>query len=87
MLRVILNRLKAKAEELLAEEQAGFRPGSSLVEQTLRSRVILEKQLQYQRGLFHNFLDFKKASDRVGRAGVWQVLKRFYIAKGQVQAI
>ena len=29
MLRVILNRLKAKAEELLAEDQAGFRPGRS----------------------------------------------------------
>ena len=27
MLRVIFNRLGAKAEELLAEEQAGFRPG------------------------------------------------------------
>ena len=30
--RVILNRLKAKAEELLAEEQACFRPGRSTVE-------------------------------------------------------
>ena len=28
MLRVILNRLKVKAEELLAEEQAEFRPVS-----------------------------------------------------------
>ena len=31
LLRVILSRLKAKAEELLAEEQAGFRPGWSTV--------------------------------------------------------
>ena len=28
MLRVILNRLKTEAEELLAEEEAGFRPVS-----------------------------------------------------------
>ena len=31
MLRIILSRLKAKAEELLAEELAGFRPGRSTV--------------------------------------------------------
>ena len=29
MLQVILNRLKTKAEEMLAEEQTGFRPGWS----------------------------------------------------------
>ena len=33
MLRVILNRLEAEAEELLAEEQAGFRLGQNTVEQ------------------------------------------------------
>ena len=32
MLGVILNQLKAKAEELLAEEQAGFRAGRGTVE-------------------------------------------------------
>ena len=65
MLRVILNRLKAKAEELLAEERAGFRPGPSTVEQILNSLDIIEKQLQYQRGRLHSFIDFKKAFDRV----------------------
>ena len=33
MLYVSLNELKAKAEELPAEEEAGFRPGWSTVEQ------------------------------------------------------
>ena len=33
MLRVIFNQLEAKAEELLVEEQAGFRPGRSTLEQ------------------------------------------------------
>ena len=45
MLRVLLNRLKAKAEELLAEHQAGFWPGRSTVEQSFNSRVIIEKHL------------------------------------------
>ena len=65
MLRVILDRLKAKAEELLAEEQAGFRPGRNKVEQIFNCRVITEKQLRHQRDQFHNFVGFKKAFDRV----------------------
>ena len=53
MLRVILSRLKAKAVELLAEEQTCFRPGRTTVEQIFNSRVIIEKHLQHQRDLFH----------------------------------
>ena len=87
MLRVILNRLKAKAEELLAEEQAGFRPGRSTVEQIFNSRVIIEKRLQHQHYLFHNFVDFKKAFDRVWPAGLWQNLRSFYLEESLVQAI
>ena len=87
MLRVILGRLKAKAEELLTEEQTGFRSGQGTVEQTFNSRVIIEKHLRHQRDLFHNFTDFKKAFDRVWHAGLWQVLRSFYIDEGLVQAI
>ena len=68
MLRIILNRLQAKAEELLAEEQAGVRSGRSTVEQIFSNRVIIEKYLQHQRVLFHKFIDFKKASDRAKKA-------------------
>ena len=42
-LRVILNRLKAKADKLLAEELAGFRQGLSTVEQLFNNRVIIGK--------------------------------------------
>ena len=75
----MLNRLKAKAEELLVEEQAGFRPGRSTVEQIFNGRVIIEKHLQHEHDLFHNFPDFKKAFDRVWHAGLWQVLRSFNI--------
>ena len=33
MLKIILNRLKPQAEKIIAEEQAGFRPGRSTTEQ------------------------------------------------------
>jgi hypothetical protein len=87
MLRIILNRLKSKAEELLADEQAGFRAGRSTVEQIFNCRVMMEKHLQHQRELFHNFIDFKKAFDRVWHDGLWQVLRGFNIEEGLVQVI
>ena len=86
ILRVMLNRLKAKAKELLAEEQAGFRPGRNAVEEIFNSRVIIEKHIQHQRDLFHNFTDFKKAFDRVWHAGLWQVLRSFNTDERLVQA-
>ena len=35
----------------------------------------------------HNFVDFKKAFDRVWPAGLWQNLRSFYIEESLVQAI
>ena len=87
MLQAILNRLKAKAEELLAEEQADQGPGRSTVEQIFSSRVIIEKHLQHQRNLLHNFIDSKQAFDRVWHVGLWQVLRSFNIEERLVQAI
>ena len=65
MFRGILYRLKAKAKELLAEEQAGFRPGRSTLEQFFKSRGVTERHSKYHRDLFNNSIDFKKACDRV----------------------
>ena len=59
------SNLKAKAEELLAEEQAGFRAGLNAVEHIFNCRVLIEKHLQHQRDLLHNFVDLKKAFDRL----------------------
>ena len=87
MLRIILNRLKKEAEEHLAEEQAGFRAGRSTVEQIFNCRILMEKHLQHQRDLFHNFIDFKKAFDRVWHDGLWQVLRKFGIEEGLVQTM
>ena len=87
MLRVILNRLKKEAEEHLAEEQAGFRAGRSTVEQIFNCRIMMEKHLQHQKDLFHNFIDFKKAFDRVWHEGLWHVLRGFGIEEGLIQVI
>ena len=74
MLKVILNRLKPLAEEILAEEQAGFRAGRSTTEQIFNLRILCEKYLQHQQNLYHVFIDFKKAFDRVWHAALWATI-------------
>ena len=65
MLKVILNRLKPQAEEIIAEEQAGFRAGRSTTEQIFNLRILCVKYFQHQQNLYHVYIDFKKAFDRV----------------------
>ena len=62
MLKVILNRLKPQAEEIIAEEQAGLRAGSSIID----LRILCEKYLQHQQNLYHVFIDFKKPLTEYG---------------------
>ena len=53
MLRVILNKLKLQAEEVITEEQAGFRAGRSTTEQIFNLRILREKYIQHQQNLYH----------------------------------
>ena len=64
MLKIILNRLKPQAE-IIAEEQAGFTAGRSTTEQIFNLRILCDKYIQHQQDLYHAFIDFKKAFDRV----------------------
>ena len=65
MLKIVLKRLKPQAEKIIAEEQAGFRAGMSTTEQIFNLRILCEKYLQHQQDLYHVFIDFKKAFNRV----------------------
>ena len=65
MVWVILNQPKAKAEELLAEEQAGFRPGQSTEEEGSSLVLVTGKnwnscQLSQTRLLGSPDIDFMK---------------------------
>ena len=63
-----LERIGATMEKIIAEEQAGFRAGRSTTEQIFNLRILCEKYLQHQRDLYHVFIHFKKAFDRVWHA-------------------
>ena len=70
MLKIILNRLKPQAEKIIAEVQAGFRAGRSTAEQIFNLRILCEKYLQHQQDLYHVFIDFKEAFDRIWHAAL-----------------
>ena len=77
MLKVRLNKLKPQAEKIIAEEQAGIRAGGSTTEQIFNLRILCEKYLQHQQNLYHVFIDFKKAFDRVWHAALWATMKKY----------
>ena len=81
MLKIILNRLKPQAEEIIAEEQAGFRSGRSTTEQIFNLRVLSEKFKQHQHEIYHVFVDFKKAFDRVWHEALWATMKKFNMGR------
>ena len=87
MLKVILNRLKPQAEEIIAEEQAGFRAGRSTTEQIFNLRILCKKYLQHQQNLYHVFIDFKKAFDRVWHAALWATMRKYNISANLVRTI
>ena len=85
MLKPILNRLKPQTEEVIAEEQAGFRPGRSTTEQIFNLRTLCDKYRQPQQNLYHVFIDFRKAFDRVWHAALWATMRKYNISPNLVR--
>ena len=87
MLKIILNRLKPQAEKIIAEEHAGFTAGISATEQIFNLRIFCEKYLQHRQDLYHVFIDFKKAFDRVWHAALWATMKKYNISTNLIRVI
>ena len=83
MPKIILNRLRPQAEKVIAEEQAGFRAGKSITEQIFNLCILCEKYLQHQQDLYHVFIDFNKAFNRVLHAALWVTMKKYNISTNQ----
>ena len=83
----MLNRLKPQVEKVITEEQAGFRARKSTTEQIFNLRILCEKYFQHQQDLYHVFIDFKKAFDRVWHAALWATMKKYNISTNLIQVI
>ena len=87
MLKIILNRLQPQVEEIFAGEQAGFRAGRSTTKQIFSLRILGEKHLQHQQIICHDFIDFKKAFDRVRHDALWATMRKYNINASIIQVI
>ena len=79
ILKIILNRLTSQTEELLSEEQVGFRKGRRFTEHIFNCGNLIEKHLDSQKDLYHNFIDFKKAFERVWHDVLWSSRNKYSI--------
>ena len=87
MLRIILNRLQPQAEHIISEEQAGFRAGRSTVEQIFNLNILCQKYKQHNQDLYHIFIDYKKAFDRVWHAALFATMKKYNISPNLIRVI
>ena len=72
----VLNNIKRLHEAMdsqLREEQAGCRKDRSCCEQIVTFRSVIEQCLEFQKPLYINFVDFKKAFDIVPRESIWKI--------------
>ena len=72
---IIHSRMKKKTEEILAESQAGFRPGRSTADQLFSLRQITEKYNEIGKPLYLCYIDYQKAFDTVWQEGLWSAMR------------
>ena len=77
--RVILNRMKVAVDEVLRDEQAGFRKDRSCIDQIATLRIIVEQTIEWSSPLYLLFVDFEKAFDSVDREAMLRILRHYGI--------
>ena len=78
--RVILNRMKVAVDEVLREEQVGFRKDRSCTDQIATLRIIVEQSIEWSSPLYLLFVDFEKAFDSLDREAMWRLLHHYGIS-------
>ncbi|KAK6742682.1 hypothetical protein RB195_010127 [Necator americanus] len=73
--RIILSRLIKHLEETTRDEQAGFRPGRSTIDQVFIVRRVIEIWQRYSKPMQLEFLDFEAAFDSPHRGRVLNALR------------
>merc|ERR1711911_567486 len=75
--RVLIERVRGMTEEMIGEEQCGFRVGRGCVDQVFSLKQLSEKCVAKGKSLYVAYMDLEKAYDRVDRNAMWRVLSMY----------
>ena len=64
-----------------------MRAGGSTTEQIFTIRIRCEKYTQHQQDVYHVFIEFKKAFDRVWHAALWATMKKYNTSANLIRVI
>ena len=77
--KIIIGRIRDGIDDILREEQAGFRKGRGTTVQLFILRNIIEQCVEWNAPLYVNFADFEKAFDSVHRESLWKIMELYRI--------
>ena len=77
--QIILQRLVDALEEILRDQQMGFRKSRSCTDHIVTLWIIAEQSLEWNSSLYITFIDFEKAFDIVDHSTLWQILRHYGI--------
>ena len=73
LLKILQSRLLHYSDDFIEKEQAGFKKGSSTVDQIFILNQVKEKYLEMNRQIWNVFIDFEKAFDSIDHDILWRV--------------
>ena len=76
MLKILRRQITATVESVLDDCQACFRAGRRTAEQETNLTILCEKYIEHGPKVFMNFVDHRKAFDRVWHNDIWAVLMK-----------
>ncbi|KAL5246977.1 hypothetical protein ACHWQZ_G018993 [Mnemiopsis leidyi] len=74
---VLLRRLSAGLENLMRENQCGFRRNRSCIDQLYSLHCIIHNCIEFNLPLYINFIDFKAAFDSINRDFIWKAFENY----------
>lgn len=76
---IIHDRISKVLEPTLRNQQNGFRPGRSCIDNINTLRIIMEQSAEFNTPLYLLFVDFKQAFDSLDRNVMWRILASYGI--------
>ena len=85
--RVLIDRVRYETENMVGEEQCGFRNGRGCIDQVYVLRQLAERFESKGKDMYVAYMDLEKAYDRIDRSAMWRVLVMYGINGNLLRAI